>query len=116
MLQDLKKNYQDASKYIYSSITSIDLERLFFYKESPMFKYKDPWMPGSPSLSSVPPISAIQRDSAASGSACILKGVRQSYRREDGTVCTVWGHFEHIGTYIRIQGDNPDRVICQPNC
>lgn len=51
---------------------------------SPMFRYRKPMEPLSPSSScfSVPPISTMHRDSGCAGRACILSGCKQSCQRQ----------------------------------
>lgn len=52
---------------------------------SPMFRYRKPMEPLSPSSScfSVPPISTMHSDSGCAGSACILRGCKQSWGKQD---------------------------------
>lgn len=51
---------------------------------SPILRYSEPLVPGSPSPPVSPaPISTIQRDSAAAGRACILNGERQSCKKQN---------------------------------
>lgn len=51
---------------------------------SPIFRYRKPIEPLSPSSScfSVPPISTIHKDSGWAGRACMLRGCKQSYGRK----------------------------------